>query len=632
MIYGRLAVMLGWIAVVSTSSLPVSGADFELRIVGVDSQRRPTLSLSGLTTGRYGLEASTNLTQWFSVTSAPAGVEPVSFVHNEAAQLGTVFYRGRQIVEGSLVMPQVDSNRVAVGLITMADGGSLVLTNEAGVRYTFTVTPSNVLDTVAVRMTLVTNFASFPYENEMRTAVLFEPSGFEFHGAGLLEILYPTNVPHLKISSFAFNGEGGGFHLTPDVVSSNRVRIPVTHFSGVGNGLWAPTERSKAINALVENRMDRMSQEMAGILGRERDQVLAGGEETPLSVLATEVENRQKDYYDNYLKPFFAEAEKDCALALSLTPRLLGMERQSQLLGITNSPASSFLGSETSAKWTCNCLAEAIKACEEGRISDQSLMKALLGAERQSALLGGGSAMDGCGLGSIDTFMEQALNRKLPCVPDWIGTISYSDGGSRSWDCSGGSPGVTCTASSSAVLNFEADVERATLEDDSFPPFFSRQTWTLKFFPEANGSFSSDSRSVQRLDCGGTITTTHRKSGANSGPLDLEVVFVFENGELSDFNIQMVVHGELAVKTVETATGVITPCEGGGTGSSSSNIFLDTVFLDPEGVNIDEVAFTKQTAVALEGTARGTRVAVNGITMPFSWTFSLRRNGSGAAP
>ena len=626
MIYVRLAVILGWMAAVLMGVLPANGADFRLSVVGVDSQWRPTLSLSGLTSGRYGLEASTNLSQWFSVTSAPAGIEPVSFVHDEAAQFGTLFYRAVQIVEVSAVVPQVDSNRVAAGLITMAEGGSLVLTNESGVRYTFTVAPSNVLDTVAVRMTLVTNFTSFPYENEMRTAVLFEPSGFEFHGAGLLEILYPTNVPHLKISSFAFNGDGGGFHLTPDVVSSNRVRIPVTHFSGVGNGLWSGTERTKAVTAFVDNRVDRVSQEMAGILGRERDRVLLGGE--PQLDLGSEMESRQQDYYDNYLKPFFAEAEKDCALSQNLTRHLLGMERQSELLGVTNSPASSFLGSETSKKWGCNCLAEAIKACKEGKISDRTLMRTLLGAERQSQLLGLGPALEGCGLGSIESFMEQALNQKLPCVPDWIGVMSYSDGGSRTWDCSGGTPGDTCTQTSSAALSFEAEVERVTLEDESFPPFFSKQTWRLKLFPVASGTFSADQHSVDKLDCGATTTTTHRETGANSGPLDLEAEFVFEDGELTEFTISTAFHGNLDVKTVETSTGVTTPCDQGGTGSSSSHIFLDTVSLGPEPVVLEDVTFTKRTPVALEGKVNGTRIGVDGISMPYSWTISLRRNGS----
>jgi tetratricopeptide (TPR) repeat protein len=92
--------------------------------------------------------------------------------------------------------------------------------------------------------------------------------------------------------------------------------------------------------------------------------------------------------------------------------------------------------------------AEAIKACEEGKISDQTLMKTLLGAERQSQLLGGGSALEGCGLGSLDDFMEQALTKKLPCAPDWIGFASYKDGGSRDWDCSSGGAGTAPGASS----------------------------------------------------------------------------------------------------------------------------------------------------------------------------------------
>jgi hypothetical protein len=625
MIYVRFAVVLGWMAAVWMNRLPAQGADFALSVLGVDSQRRPTLLLTGLAAGRYGLEASTNLSEWFSLTSASAATGPLSFVHSEAAQLGTVFYRGVQLPDLSAVVPQVDSNRVATGLITMESGGSLVLTNESGMRFTFSVGPSNVMDTVAVRMQLVTNFTSFPYPNEMRTAVVFEPSGFEFYGAGLLEISFPTNVLFLKLSSFAFNADGLGFHLTPDVVSTNRVRIPVTHFSGVGSGLWAATDRTKAVTTFIENTQDRMSQELAGILGRERGRQLLG--EDPQTDVIAEMELRQQDYYDNYLKPFFAEAEKDCALAQFLTRQVLGVERQSQLIGLENGPGSPILGSATSRVWTCNCLKEAINACEAGTISDKTLLRTLLGVERQAQLLGGGGALEDCGLGSLDTFMDQALNKKLPCVPDWFGVMSYSDGGSRTWDCSGGFASVTCKASTTTALSFEADVERVELVDESFPPFFTRQTWRLKLFPQANGSFASDSVSTQKLDCGGKITTTHQKNGADSGPLDLEAEFTFEDGELTDFNVRTLVSGDLAVKTTETSTGVTTPCDTGGTGSSDSHLFRDTIFLSPESVSIDEVTFSQRTPTALEGAVSGTRSGLDEIRMPYSWTFSLRRNG-----
>src|ERR1035437_1704876 len=87
MIYVRFTVVLGLLAAVWAQSLPAHGEAFRLS-VAVDSQRRPTLSMSGLTAGRYLLEASTNLSQWSSVMSAPAGTGAFSFVHSEAAQLG----------------------------------------------------------------------------------------------------------------------------------------------------------------------------------------------------------------------------------------------------------------------------------------------------------------------------------------------------------------------------------------------------------------------------------------------------------------------------------------------------------------------------------------------------------------
>jgi hypothetical protein len=617
------------LAILSTlliSIQPARSADFSLNITSLDSQRRPTLSMSGLTTGRYALDASTNLTQWFRLTSASASAGPLVYLHQEAAQLGTVFYRGQQLPDAVAIVPQVDSNYVAVGMVTFAEGGSLALTNESGVRYTFTVAPSNVIEAVAIRMQLVTNFASFPYANESRTAVLFEPSGFEFHGSGLLEIQYPTNIPIAKVSSFAFNSKGAGFFLTPDVVTSNRIRIPVTHFSGVGSGLWAPSERTAATMANVENARDRSAHEIASVLGEERNRIDRGEPPATTSELAELVLQREQNHYDNVLKPLFPQAATDCALAQSLIPELLGMDRSDQLLGITNGPASAFLGSPEYKSWMCNCAQEALNACTNGVISDQTLVEKLIAIERNFALLGIGSAFEECGLGSYDALIEQAVNKKLPCVPDWFGSVSYSDGGSRTADCSGGTPGKTCSTTFSASLNFEAHVDRVELLDESFPPFFYRQTWTLKLFPEANATYGRNSRSSETIPCGATSTTTRNLSGAGSGPLDLEVVFVFEDNELVDFTIDTAEFGGVRINWSEVASTVTGPCPGGGSGSSSSHNFAGNVSLTPQPAIIDRITFTKRTTTALEGSLRGTRVGIEGIQMPFSWTFSLHRN------
>jgi hypothetical protein len=603
----------------------LGATEFKLAVESLDASRRPTLLLSGLQSGDYGLDASTNLTTWFRLLSTAGTNGQIRYQHAEAVQFQTLYYRGVQLANATnlVVVPQVDSNVVAVAVITPETGGALTLTNDGGTRFTFRVGPSNVIEPVAITMQLVTNFSAFPAENSMRSAILFQPDGFTFHGAGLLEIQYPTNVPHLKLSSFAFNGDGGGFHLTPDVVATNRVQIPVTHFSGVGTALWEPGARTRAITTNVENTRDYMAQQLAEVLGLERERQLLGQEPDP-SVFDKLI-SKQQEYYDKYLQPYFAEAARDCALARFLIREVLGIERQSQLLGMEAGPGAAFLSSTMVGSWMCNCASEALKACEEGKISDQTLIRTLLGMERQAQLLGSSDQLAACGLGSLESILDKAANQKLPCVTEWFGVVSYSDGGSRSWDCSGSSlPGDTCTASTATSLRFDADVDQVTMEDNSFPPFFYSQTWRLKLLPEASATFAHKQVGVKKYTCGAVNTTRHSVNGSGSGRMEISVEFTFEDGKMTDFILSS--ERDLQLRTVDLVTSNTTPCDApGSTGSSSSNTFPGTSFMAPESVAMDKVTLSKQTATEIMGTVRGTRIGMDAIPMPFSWDFSLRR-------
>ncbi|MSU61962.1 MAG: hypothetical protein EXS31_06150 [Pedosphaera sp.] len=360
----------------------LAAADLRLSVASLDESRRPTLLLSGLVSGQYGLEASTNLSQWFSLISSPGSGGELRYLHTDATRFGTLFYRGIKlpdITPLARIVPQVDSNYVAVGVVTFQEGGRLSLTNEGGTRYTFTVAPSNVLNSVAITMQLVTNLVSFPFENEMRSAVKFEPDGFRFHGAGLLEIQYPTNVPHLKLSSYAFDGQGGDFHLMPDLVATNSVRIPVTHFSVFGTAVWAPTERTRATLAHVGNVLSAYQHRLAKVAAEERQRQLLADESQSEKVSA-ELLKSIEDYYELHLKPNFGAAESDCSLFMGLTPLVLGNERQLELLGVSGQ--KFYITSATGQKAICNCLNELFFACEEASISAESLMKGLLRIER----------------------------------------------------------------------------------------------------------------------------------------------------------------------------------------------------------------------------------------------------------
>jgi hypothetical protein len=286
-----------------------------------------------------------------------------------------------------------------------------------------------------------------------------------------------------------------------------------------------------------------------------------------------------------------------------------------------------FLSTAAAQKAMCNCVNDLIFACEEATISQKTFMQGMLAIERQSELLGL-NTLENCGLGTIQEWISDALAKKLPCLTKWIGVMSYSDNGSQASDCSDGIDGVSCTKTLTTALSFQADVETAVMVDESFPPFLSREIWTLKFFPQASGSFSSSISKVEKLDCAsGSVSTIGNSNGANSGPLDLEAEFTFENGDLTDFNIRTQVSGDLEVQVSQTVRTTTRPCAAGSPSTSSTDTFKSPIYLHPNPILLEDVTFTQRTPTAVEGKVSGTWIVSSEISKRFSWSFSFRRNG-----
>ncbi len=615
-----LLLSLGLLALHATTA-----PSLRLSIVGLDQSRRPTLELSGLTDGSYVLEASTNLSKWFTLTSAPAAQGPLRFQHLEAPSSQSFFYRGVKSTEAApaIVVAEIDPSATTTAVVTYEDGGYLSLTNAAGVRYTFTVPPSNVVDSVAVRMTLITNFNSFPYENQMRTGVKFEPDGFVFHGAGLLQIQFPTNIPPLQVTSFGFSDSGSRFHLKPDLAATNSVRIPVAHFSGVGTGLWQPTERTKAVTKAATDSRDRAAHDLGILIAEERGRQLLGSEGQGDWNLGAEVYRKQQEYYDNYLKPFFAEAEKNCALAEFLVREVLAMERTAQLLGLDEEGGgrASLLGSPQFQKWKCNCLKEAIDGCALNKIGATTFVRAWLGMERESQLLGGGDVLEGCGLGSTSDMFEQLGS--LPCSPEWVGSAKYSG------KATGVVPANNGQSTATFTLTVDAPADRSeVLEDLSFPPFFVRMRWQLDLAGIATGSEEWQSSRVEKLECGETRTTGSSSVGG-SGPLDIQVEFEFENGELTDFVVYSTSrngNSDLEMPGQYTNTETYTPCpQRPGSGYTHSEHGKMNTPRSIQHLGIDDIEWVARTPSHLEGSFNGKKPWLSGIDEQFRFTFSFRR-------
>lgn len=279
--------------------------EFRLLTPVFRSPHFPTLYLSGASGSNYVIEASTDLIQWSPLFSGTAINNQLLFTDTSAENDSARFYRARLGVNKPFqVRPQPNINQVVSALISPDAGGSCSLTNQAGVRYTFEVGPSNVIDPVIVRMILVTNFTAFPDYEDLREAVQFEPEGYQFMGAGRLTIEFPTNVPYLKLSSFAYGTNGEQFHLVPDLVSTNKVTIPVVHFSGVGVSGWSSAERGQMYELYVEQVMDLLSSDVARALGQARQAALLGTEDPEAFQLPPYLSGRTQEIYDLTIKPY----------------------------------------------------------------------------------------------------------------------------------------------------------------------------------------------------------------------------------------------------------------------------------------------------------------------------------------
>ena len=376
----------------------------------------------------------------------------------------------------------------------------------------------------------------------------------------------------------------------------------------------------------------------------ERQRQMVGDSSHSSEVLGEYLQLHQ-DYFDRELKPQFEAAETDCSLFRSLLPRVLGIQRQQQLVGYAQDPP--FMGTSTFQKARCNCFQELASACEEKNISSESFTRGLLGMERQAQLLGG--SMDECGLGNVTDWISDAVNNRLPCLTEWIGKVTYSEKKSFTRQTLQTTPEgavTTVTENETIEMQFEGGVERVELEDDSIPGLFTALTWDLHLNPDVTGSYSFRRESGASFVCkpnadGVKEELTVDSSAANGeGSSSVVVHFVFEEGELTAFTLRQPESFKLAVPGRLSMTRTECPKRNPVTGmleEQSPRQIFDEATKSTHSFSVDyvpssQVNLTRISEDELVGTATGIRleralptVPVTFVEVPYKWTFSLRR-------
>lgn len=399
-------------------------------------------SVAGPSEVRFSVDKSADLRLWLPVTNGTLAAMPAP-VAVPLRDLGPHrFFRARQLLTEPKLKLAPDAERVAEAYVGAGSGPiDLELATPDGIEYVLHIPQGAVLEPVDLSMTLLSKAENVPFEGGMMAGLLFKPAGLFFYNPPLLEITFPMNIPSREIVSYQFQDDGSGLFLVPNLVDTNRVVIPVRHFSGTG--VSRATLQQIAIREYFEVRdaTDAVGQQIAAEFARERVSQLSGIPNegaTGSSALLLQAAGIVQREIELRLR----EAEGNCALAgRVLLPQALGMERQLQLLGADE--AGSISSGTLFQGALATCREEALRRCASGeRLCG---LRELLGLERQRQLVGIGES-DG------EDF-NQILAQCRPAELEWSGALSYLETGEARTSTGTGFVEETFHLSASALVN-----------------------------------------------------------------------------------------------------------------------------------------------------------------------------------
>jgi hypothetical protein len=303
------------------------------------------------------------------------------------------------------------------------EGGTLSATGSDGTTYTLEIPSDALLNETMIKMTPATSVSDLPFGGEQTHAVQLEPEGLFLNNFATLTIVPPQELPVDQQIFFGYKAAGQELSLAAPEVDSPAIKLKLLHFSGYGvtKGFLADTEPLRQrLGGDAEARLQSLAAE---VLGRERQRQLLGQEsEVNLGEFFDEL---MRQYEEQVVKPRVAAAGESCAAGRLALQTVLGLERQRQLLGISDDGTFNQQVGDLMKTVSHVCVQEEYELCVEDHIIHR-MIPVWLGLERQYQLLG---ITDG---GSTTPELEEAKDLTRKCLTFELAFESdgnFDDGG-----------------------------------------------------------------------------------------------------------------------------------------------------------------------------------------------------------
>lgn len=165
----------------------------------------------------------------------------------------------------TVVGVSLDTARAVTKAISTA-GGSITVLDAQGTRFVVAF-PADALNlTTDITVTPVVAIDGLPFSGGLHGAVRIEPEGIIPARAVCLTITPKPAVAAAQQLSFAFHGLDGELFLTPPLVKSKTLVVPIHRLGGYGLGAGSSADLAAQLLSLPTGAEDRLNQRLAGLL------------------------------------------------------------------------------------------------------------------------------------------------------------------------------------------------------------------------------------------------------------------------------------------------------------------------------------------------------------------------------
>jgi hypothetical protein len=225
-----------------------------------------------------------------------------------------------------------DSARVAK--LMPVEGGSISATGEDGSAYSLTFPSDALLVETEISLTPVARADGLPFGGDRTYAVQLGPDGLRLNNYAVLTITPATPIDLERQVMFEYLHDGRDVILASPVIDSREIKINVLHFSGSGvTDAQIATDR-EILGAYAERQLQDAVNET---MGYERQHSLLC-DTCPPTVDPGWYDEAAAAFDEQVVKPRVAAAGDSCEAGKLALNTVLGVGRQSELIGRLDSP------------------------------------------------------------------------------------------------------------------------------------------------------------------------------------------------------------------------------------------------------------------------------------------------------